>query len=127
MAKPEWGKKRTGPCGTKFYDFNKNPVICPNCGGEVITNEEKIKSSKNLAKEKTKVISQEEDLIEGNNNLEGELDGNMLDDEILDEDSNLAETVENDIEDNISDNQDIDLIENDDEIALDVNIEDNEK
>ena len=127
MAKPEWGTKRIGPCGTKFYDFNKNPVICPNCGGEVITNEEKIKSSKNLAKEKTKVISQEEDLIEGNNNLEGELDGNMLDDEILDEDSNLAETVENDIEDNISDNQDIDLIENDDEIALDVNIEDNEK
>ena len=127
MAKPEWGTKRIGPCGTKFYDFNKSPVICPNCGGEVITKEEKIKSSKNLAKEKTKVISQEEDLIEGNNNLEGELDGNMLDDEILDEDSNLAETVENDIEDNISDNQDIDLIENDDEIVLDVNIEDNEK
>ena len=127
MAKPEWGTKRIGPCGTKFYDFNKSPVICPNCGGEVITKEEKIKSSKNLAKEKTKVISQEEDLIEGNNDLEGELDGNMLDDEILDEDSNLAETVENDIEDNISDNQDIDLIENDDEIALDVNIEYNEK
>ena len=127
MAKPEWGTKRIGPCGTKFYDFNKNPVICPNCGGEVITKEEKIKSSKNLAKEKTKVISQEEGLIEDNNNLEGELDGNMLDDELIDEDSNLAETVENDIEDNISDNQDIDLIENDDEIALDVNIEDNEK
>jgi hypothetical protein len=51
----------------------------------------------------------------------------MLDDELLDENSNLAETVENDIEDNISDDQDIDLIENDDEIALDVNIEDNEK
>ena len=127
MAKPEWGTKRIGPCGTKFYDFNKSPVICPNCGGEVITKEEKIKSSKNLAKEKTKVISQEEDLIEDNNNLEGELDGNMLDDELIDEDSNLAETVENDIEDNISDDQDIDLIENDDEIALDVNIEDNEK
>ena len=46
MAKPEWGTKRTGPCGTKFYDFNKNPIICPSCGGEVITNEVKTKPKK---------------------------------------------------------------------------------
>ena len=127
MAKPEWGTKRIGPCGTKFYDFNKSPVICPNCGGEVILKEEKIKSAKNLEKEKTKVISQEQNLIEDNNDVEDELDGNILDDELIDEDDNLAGTVENDIEDNISEVQDIDLIKNDDEIALDVNIEDNEK
>tara|TARA_Y100001970_G_scaffold266055_1_gene354280 strand:- start:2537 stop:2938 length:402 start_codon:yes stop_codon:yes gene_type:complete len=127
MAKPEWGTKRIGPCGTKFYDFNKSPVICPNCGGEVILKEEKIKSAKNLEKEKTKVISQEQNLIEDNNDVEDELDGNILDDELIDEDNNLAGTVENDIEDNISEVQDIDLIKNDDEIALDVNIEDNEK
>ena len=127
MAKPEWGTKRIGPCGTKFYDFNKSPVICPNCGGEVIPKEEKIKSAKNLEKEKTKVISQEQNLIEDNNDVEDELDGNILDDELIDEDNNLAGTVENDIEDNISEVQDIDLIKNDDEIALDVNIEDNEK
>ena len=51
MAKPEWGTKRTGPCGTKFYDFNKNPIICPSCGGEVITNEVKTKTKKNEAEE----------------------------------------------------------------------------
>ena len=127
MAKPEWGTKRIGPCGTKFYDFNKSPVICPNCGGEVITKEEKIKSTKNLVKEKTKVISQEENLIEDNNEVVDELGSNILDDELIDEDNNIAGTMENDVEDNISDDQNIDLINNNDEIALDVNIEDNEK
>ena len=50
MAKPEWGTKRTGPCGTKFYDFNKSPIICPSCGGEVITNEVKTKNKNELDK-----------------------------------------------------------------------------
>ena len=35
--------------------------------------------------------------------------------------------MENDIEDSIPDDEAIDLIKNDDEIALDVNIEDDEK
>ena len=47
MTKPEWGTKRTGPCGTKFYDFNKSPIICPGCGGEVITHEVKTNKNKN--------------------------------------------------------------------------------
>lgn len=33
MAKPELGMKRAClSCGTKFYDLNKNPIICPKCG-----------------------------------------------------------------------------------------------
>ena len=50
MAKPEWGTKRTGPCGTKFYDFNKSPIICPGCGGEVITHDVKINNKNELDK-----------------------------------------------------------------------------
>ena len=35
MAKPEWGKKRIClACNTKYYDFNKFPIICPSCGTE---------------------------------------------------------------------------------------------
>ena len=35
MAKPEWGKKRIcSSCNTKYYDFNKSPIICPSCGSE---------------------------------------------------------------------------------------------
>ena len=33
MAKPELGTKRICPnCGAKYYDLNRNPIICPRCG-----------------------------------------------------------------------------------------------
>ena len=33
MAKPDLGTKRTCPsCGTKYYDLNRDPIVCPNCG-----------------------------------------------------------------------------------------------
>ncbi|MBV1700260.1 MAG: TIGR02300 family protein [Hyphomicrobiales bacterium] len=33
MAKPELGGKRQcQSCGTKFFDLNKDPIVCPNCG-----------------------------------------------------------------------------------------------
>ncbi len=33
MAKPELGAKRQcQSCATKFYDLNKDPIVCPKCG-----------------------------------------------------------------------------------------------
>jgi len=33
VAKPELGTKRLCPsCGTKYYDFNRSPILCPKCG-----------------------------------------------------------------------------------------------
>ena len=33
MAKPELGTKRLCPnCGTKYYDLNRDPILCPKCG-----------------------------------------------------------------------------------------------
>jgi uncharacterized protein (TIGR02300 family) len=33
VAKPELGAKRhCQSCATKFYDFNKDPIVCPKCG-----------------------------------------------------------------------------------------------
>lgn len=33
MAKPEWGLKRVcQSCSAKFYDLQRNPIICPKCG-----------------------------------------------------------------------------------------------
>jgi uncharacterized protein (TIGR02300 family) len=35
MAKPELGTKRVcADCGTKFYDLNRDPMTCPNCGAQ---------------------------------------------------------------------------------------------
>jgi len=32
LAKPELGEKRICPsCGTKYYDLNRDPIICPKC------------------------------------------------------------------------------------------------
>ncbi|HUI22317.1 MAG TPA: TIGR02300 family protein [Methylocella sp.] len=33
MAKPELGNKHhCQNCGTRFFDLNKSPVVCPKCG-----------------------------------------------------------------------------------------------
>ena len=33
MAKQEWGTKRLCPnCGTRYYDMQHDPIVCPRCG-----------------------------------------------------------------------------------------------
>ena len=33
MPKDEWGVKRVCPsCSTRFYDLQRDPMTCPNCG-----------------------------------------------------------------------------------------------
>ena len=33
VAKPELGTKRLCPsCGSKYYDLDRNPIVCPKCG-----------------------------------------------------------------------------------------------
>lgn len=35
VAKPELGSKRQcESCGSKFFDLNKNPIVCPRCGAQ---------------------------------------------------------------------------------------------
>ncbi|MBI4031229.1 MAG: TIGR02300 family protein, partial [Proteobacteria bacterium] len=33
-AEPKGLKRICMGCGTRFYDFNKRPVLCPSCGAE---------------------------------------------------------------------------------------------
>jgi uncharacterized protein (TIGR02300 family) len=33
VAKPDWGTKRVClSCGAKFYDLNRESIVCPSCG-----------------------------------------------------------------------------------------------
>jgi len=35
VAKQNWGLKRTcQSCGSRFYDLEKSPILCPKCGAE---------------------------------------------------------------------------------------------
>ena len=126
MPKPEWGTKRTGPCGTKFYDFNKNPIICPSCGGEVIINEVKTKTKKNEAEDNLKNNSKEQTLNEDNSKGANILDNGILDNEIINEEVSIDDALDNELEENISDD-DINLIDGENDIVLDVEIDEDDK
>ena len=126
MAKPEWGTKRTGPCGTKFYDFNKSPIICPGCGGEVITHEVKTNKNKNEVDKNLKSNSKEQPLIE-DNSKNTDLDSGILDDDIINDDVSLDGALDSEHEDNVSDDENINLINDDNNIVLDVEIDEDEK
>ena len=124
MAKPEWGTKRTGPCGTKFYDFNKSPIICPGCGGEVITHDVKINNKNELNKNPRN--NSKEQLSNEDSSKNTDLDSGILDDDVINDDISLDEALESEHEDNISDDENINLISDDNNIVLDVEIDDDE-
>lgn len=63
MSKEERGAKRLcEECGNKFYDLNKNPIICPVCSTPFVLAKPKTET-KAAAKEAPKeVVESEEDL-----------------------------------------------------------------
>jgi len=97
-------KRKCGSCSTLFYDFNKLPLICPNCGADVnlLTNISKRgrppKINKNdTAASKTKdeiniddIESSEEEIIHDDENLDQE---SLVDDDI-DEKENVESILE---------------------------------
>ena len=89
MAKPEWGRKRTCPsCNTKYYDFNKSPIICPSCGSEFDPDIYlKSRKGKNLS---TKVVSEKkQNMSEDMTNIDDiETD---TDDEVVSDDDQLLD------------------------------------
>ena len=125
MPKPEWGTKRTGPCGTKFYDFNKSPIICPGCGGEVITRDVKINNKNELDKNPRNNSKEQSSIEDSSKNTD--LDSGILDDDVINDDVSLDDALESEHEDNISDDEDINLISDDNNIVLDVEIDEDEK
>tara|TARA_R110002110_G_scaffold105641_12_gene265445 strand:+ start:8686 stop:9081 length:396 start_codon:yes stop_codon:yes gene_type:complete len=58
LSKPELGTKRDCPgCGAKFYDLNKNPVVCPKCEHEYVPDTSaKAKRAKPAEKPKEKPV-----------------------------------------------------------------------
>ena len=124
MAKPEWGKKRIClACNTKYYDFNKSPIICPSCGSEFDPDIYlKSRKGKNLS---TKVVSEKkQNMSEDMTNIddiETDTDDEVVsdDDPLLDintknEDTETEAGVELNIDEDISFIDEDDINEDDD-------------
>ena len=115
MAIPKWGKKRIClACNTKYYDFNKSPIICPSCGTEFDPDTNlKSRKSKGLL---TKVVPENnQNMSEELSNIDDdETDTNeevVIDDDPLLEINNQDQSKVSEVEINIDD--DISFIDED--------------
>ena len=82
MTEIELGvKRRCISCGTKFYDFLKVPIICPNCATE-FDPEQLLKSRKGRVSSKSAVI----EAVKKEKDEEGFQDNTLLDETELDPD-----------------------------------------
>ena len=128
MSKPEWGIKRVCPsCNIKYYDFNKNPIVCPKCEFEfdpdLLLKSRKGRSiaTKTEVNEVSSNVQKEEETLENDINSIGN------DEDILEIDDE-TDIQDNDIDNNIdkkinTDNDDIEIIEDDLEDKDDFSIE----
>ena len=132
MSKPEWGIKRVCPsCSIKYYDFNKNPIICPKCEFEfdpdLLLKSRKgrsiaTKSEENIVS--SDVQKEEETLEEDINLIENDEDILEMDDETDIQDNDIDENIDKKIN---TDDDDIEIIEEDLEDKDDFSIEINDE
>ncbi len=92
MSKAEWGVKRACPkCNERFYDLNKDPAECPNCGNvfEIASlYQSDIRSPSSAVKDK-----------------EAKKELNPIDDELIEDDDEVVvddELLEDDDDDTVS-------------------------
>ena len=131
MSKPEWGIKRVCPsCSIKYYDFNKNPIICPKCEFE-FDPDLLLKSRKGRSiATKTEVNEVSSDPKKEEETLEEDINSIENDEDILEIDDE-TDIQDNDIDNNIdkkinTDDDDIEIIEDglEDKDDFSVEIED---
>ena len=133
MSKPEWGIKRVCPsCSIKYYDFNKNPIICPKCEFE-FDPDLLLKSRKGRSiATKTEVNEVSSDMKKEEKTLEDDINSIENDENILEIDDE-TDIQDNDIDDNIdkkinSEVDDIEIIddglEDKDDFSIEIDDED---
>ena len=135
MSKPEWGIKRVCPsCSIKYYDFNKNPIICPKCefefdpdlllksrkGRSIATKTEVNEVSSNVQKE-------EETLEDDINAIENDEDILEIEDESDIQDDDIDNNMDKKINTNDDDIEIIeDGLEDKDDFSIEVDDEDDD-
>ena len=134
MSNPEWGIKRVCPsCGIKYYDFNKNPIICPKCEFEfdpdLLLKSRKGRSiaSKIDNNEVSSDVKKEEETMEEDiNSIENAQEILEIDDETVIHDNEIEKNINDDNGDLEIINEDLDD-KNDFSIEIDDEINDSNK
>ena len=135
MSKPEWGIKRVCPsCSIKYYDFNKNPIICPKCEFEfdpdLLLKSRKGRSiaTKAEVNEISSDNQKEEETLENDiNSIENDEDILEIDDETAIQDNDIDNNIDKKIN---TTNDDIEIIEegleDKDDFSIEIDDEDND-
>ena len=112
MAKPEWGLKRSClSCGARFYDMQRDPIICPSCEAEfdplalVRPRRARAAASQAKAKAEEKAAGSEETASEDEELLADDNDDDALE---VDDDINLGDDGDEDLLADDSENAGID-------------------
>ena len=135
MSNPEWGIKRACPsCGIKYYDFKKNPIICPKCEFE-FDPDLLLKSRKGRSiVSKVEDVELSKDSDQETETLEEDINSLQNDDEILEID-NVSEIenddIDNKIEENVNNDDDnLEIIDDDldekDDFSVEISDDDQE-
>ena len=86
MPKEEWGTKRLCPdCNTRFYDLARDPMTCPACGHEFTVESLTTGRGRMLVPDKASARN-DEDVIDGDDDLDTDADDSAIDDDLLDDD-----------------------------------------
>ncbi len=120
MPKPEWGVKRQClSCGIRFYDLNRDPIACPDCGAtfelEVLTRAKRLRPAPRAAAKAPVVVDDIEDVED----IEDEDDEAVVLDDEDDDDEAVVPPVAAD--DEADDDDDV-LLEDDDDDDVDVDL-----
>lgn len=108
MPKEEWGTKRLCPqCATRFYDLNRDPMVCPECGHET--------SLESLNAGRSRSFVSDKDDRSGKDQRDDVLDDDDLDDDDADADLDDDLLDDDDDDDNVSLDEIADVAKDDDE------------
>lgn len=118
MASPERGTKRQClNCSTKFYDLNRDPILCPSCGKEFViqvAGAPAAVAEKPAEEAKTDIV--EKDVAAEEAGAEVVSLNDVEDDDDDDTDENIPDVDDVEVDDELSgDQQDVFLEEDDDE------------
>ena len=100
-------------CETKFYDLNRKPAICPNCGTEYVD-----PSVNSLPSNAKQVFTDEVDIITDDNLVGSDASESTADvedieiDDAIDDDTISLEDTENDVQVISEEVDDLDIGEN---------------